>query len=266
MTKTVTYFPLQCAQNSHPVMTAAISALQKHGFKVVPDQRDADIAVIWSVLWAGRMALNREIYELYRSTNRPVICIEIGALLRGITWKIALNHVTAQGHYGHKDNLDLDRPKKLGIALSHNKINQGQILVAGQHNQSLQLQGVDQEAWLVEQINNTANGRKVVVRPHPRCALDRGRFPGDVVWQQPRKVINTYDSFDMSWDFDAVINYNSGPGIQAAIAGVPVVVDQTSLAYGITDRPQWLIEICHTEYTVEEIEAGTWLRRIGLAS
>ena len=266
MSKTVTYFPLQCAQNSGPVMSAAISALQQHGFEVVPDQPDADIAVIWSVLWTGRMARNREIYEAYRSTNRPVICIEVGALRRGITWKIALNHVNALGNYGHKHNLDSDRPRKLGIALSHNKIDQGQILVAGQHNQSLQLQGVDQEAWLVEQINKTANSRKVVVRPHPRCPLDRSRFPRNVVWQQPRKVVDTYDSFDMSWDFDAVINYNSGPGIQAVIAGVPAIVDQTSLAYDVTDRPQWLIEICHTEYTVEEIESGIWVKRIGLES
>ena len=68
----------------------------------------------------------------------------------------------------------------------------------------------------------------------------------------------------MHWDFDAVINYNSGPGIQAAIAGVVPVVDQTSWADGIEAREQWLIDICHTEYTVEEIESGTWARRIGL--
>lgn len=247
-------------------MTAAVSALQKHGFNVVPNRQDADIAVIWSVLWAGRMAPNREIYELYRSTNRPVICIEVGALKRGITWKIALNHVNAQGHYGHRDNLDLDRPRKLGISLQNNNASHGQILVAGQHNQSLQLENIDQEAWLVDQINRIADGRKVVIRPHPRCALNRKRFSQEVVWQQPKKLVGAYDSFDIDWNFDTVINYNSGPGIQAVIAGVPVVVDQTSLAYEVVDRAQWLIEICHTEYTVEEIEAGSWVKRIGLVN
>ena len=83
-------------------------------------------------------------------------------------------------------------------------------------------------------------------------------------WQQPKKLINTYDSFDLDWNFDAVINYNSGPGIQAVIAGVPAVVDSTSLAYGVEDRDRWLVEICHTEYTVEEIEQGTWVKRTGL--
>ena len=259
---TVAYFPLQCALNSGPVISAVKNSLERSGFNVVADSYNADIAVIWSVLWAGRMAENRRVYEYYRSRNRPVICIEIGALHRGKTWKIALNHVNAHGYYGQHIDQDPDRPRKLGIELQINPLNHGRVLVAGQHNRSLQLAGVDQEAWYLEQIKNI--DRQVVVRPHPRCALDRGRFPKNVVWEQPRKLANTYDSFDMHWDFDAVINYNSGPGIQAVIAGVPVVVDSSSLAHGVVDRQQWLIDICHTEYTVEEIESGTWVRRIGL--
>lgn len=259
---TVAYFPLQCALNSGPVIAAVKKSLERSGFNVVADSYNADIAVIWSVLWAGRMAENQRVYEYYRSQNRPVICIEIGALHRGKTWKIALNHVNAQGYYGQHINQDPNRPQKLGIELQTNPLNHGRVLVAGQHNKSLQLAGVDQEAWYLKQIKNI--DKQIVVRPHPRCPLDRSRFPKDVIWEQPRKLTNTYDSFDMHWDFDAVINYNSGPGIQAVIAGVPVIVDSTSLAYNVVDREQWLIEICHTEYTVEEIEQGLWVKKIGL--
>ena len=28
------------------------------------------------------------------------------------------------------------------------------------------------------------------------------------------------------------------------------------------DREQWLVEISHTEYTVDEIEQGLWLKRL----
>ena len=262
MIKTVAYFPLQCALNSGPVISAVMESLENNGFQVDSGNYDADIAVIWSVLWAGRMSRNQHVYEYFRSRNRPVVCIEVGALLRGITWKIALNNVNAQGYYGHLTDLDMDRPRKLGIALQHNNLNHGKILVAGQHKHSLQLQGVDQEAWYVQKIQEVANGKTVVVRPHPRCTLDKSRFPKNVIWEQPRRLPDTYDNFDMHWDFDAVINYNSGPGIQAAIAGVVPVVDQTSLAYGITDREQWLAQICHTEYTVDEIKQGTWIPRI----
>ena len=264
VTKTVAYFPLQCAQNSTPVMNAVVESLQRAGYSMRPNSRDADIAVIWSVLWAGRMAGNREIYYHYRNSGRPVICIEVGTLFRNTTWKIAVNHVNALGYYGHQQNLDWDRPRKLGLHLATSVQNHGRILVAGQHKQSLQLEGIDQEAWYVQKIQEFAKGRQVVVRPHPRCALDRNRFPKDVVWQTPTKIVNSYDSFDIDWNYDAVINYNSGPGIQAVIQGVPVIVDSSSLAHAAEDRERWLTEICHTEYTVEEIRQGTWVKRTGL--
>jgi hypothetical protein len=31
------------------------------------------------------------------------------------------------------------------------------------------------------------------------------------------------------------------------------------------DRQLWLTQICHTEYTVEELQRGTWLKRIAPA-
>lgn len=243
-------------------MSAVTGSLQRAGLELDINSYDADAAVIWSVLWAGRMAPNHKVYQHYRSTGRPVICIEVGALQRGHTWKISVNHVNAQGYYGHQQDLDWDRPQQLGIKLQHKSKTHGRILVAGQHRQSLQLEGVDQEDWYLQRISEVAQGREVVIRPHPRCALDRSRFPSTVSWQQPVRVPGTYDSFDMNLDFDAVINYNSGPGIQAVIAGVDAVVDSSSLAYNVKDRHQWLVEICHTEYTVEEIEQGIWIKRI----
>jgi len=260
----IAYFPNYAALNSGPVLDAVLQSCRAAGLDVVPNIMDADAAIIWCVLWNGRMQPNKQVYEHYRQLNRPVIVIEVGALQRNVTWKIALNNITAQGYYGHKENLDWDRPCKLGIKLSHNSLNHGKILVAGQHNKSLQLQGVDQESWYVDQIANLNTNKQIVVRAHPRCPLDKTKFPKNVIWEQPKKIPGTYDSYDMHWDFDAVINYNSGPGIQATIAGVPVVVDSSSLAYNLSDREQWLVEICHTEYTIDEIKQGLWIKRIGL--
>jgi len=260
--KTLSYFPTQMALNSSPVITALLDSVKSTGITLCENSMTADAVVIWSALWAGRMQQNKNVYEHYRQLNKPVIIVEVGALHRNITWKIAINNVTAQGYYGHFQDLDPDRPKKLGITLQTNKLAHGRVLVAGQHNKSLQLEGVNQEAWYVQQIQHI--DKQIVVRPHPRCPMDRSQFPNHVIWEQPRKLANTYDSFDMHWDFDLVINYNSGPGIQAAIAGVPVAVDCTSLAHGIVDKEQWLIEICHTEYTLEEIQKGLWLKRINI--
>jgi hypothetical protein len=72
-------------------------------------------------------------------------------------------------------------------------------------------------------------------------------------------------------------DFRQRPGIQAAIAGSRPVVHESSLAAPVSigwanieksydiDRQQWLIEICHTEYTVEELRTGLWLKRIASA-
>ena len=276
MIKNVAYFPLQCAKNAQPVMAAVLDCLQARGIQTQENSLTADAAIIWSVLWDGRMAANQAVYQHYRSQGKPVIIIEIGALYRGNTWKIAVNNINAEGYYGHLDNLDWDRPKKLRISLATQISPRPNIIVALQHNRSLQVAGLDISSWLHSTLNILKNStdRPITVRPHPRCRLALNNLPSGVVVETPNKLPNTYDSFDMHYDCHALVNYNSGPGIQAAIAGVRPVVELTSLAYPVgigfadieqpytRDRETWLTQICHTEYTVDELRRGTWLERI----
>jgi hypothetical protein len=105
--------------------------------------------------------------------------------------------------------------------------------------------------------------------------LDHTQFQ-NVTIERPKKISSTYDSYNLVFDCHAMINYNSGPGIQAALAGTRPVVDRSSLAHSVSvlpteiekpytvDRDQWLVEICHTEYTVDEIKQGSWITRICL--
>jgi hypothetical protein len=103
-------------------MSAFLDCCQAAGIQTQENSMTADAAVIWSVLWHGRMRPNQGVYEHYRSQNRPVIVIDIGALYRGQTWKLAVNHVTRDGYYGHEHNLDMTRPRKLQISLAHKSI------------------------------------------------------------------------------------------------------------------------------------------------
>ena len=275
--RTVAYFPNQCAQNSRSVMPAVLDVLQGAGFLTQENSMDCDAAVIWSVLWHGRMQPNQAVYEHYRSQGKPVIIIEIGALYRGGTWKIAVNNITADGYYGHTENLDWDRPKKLGVSLAVTAFHRPEILIAAQHQHSLQVAELPSiEAWIYKQILRIKqfSDRPIIVRPHPRSRLDIKLLPSNIVFETPNLLANTYDSFDMHFDCHAVVNYNSGPSIQAAISGTRPIVDMSSLAYPVSvsyaeleqpyliDRDRWLVEICHTEYTLNEIQRGTWLKRI----
>lgn len=259
-------------------MAAVLTALRRAGIQSVENGQDCDAALIWSVLWSGRMAANRTVYEHYRSQNKPVVIIDIGALHRGHTWKVAINHVNALGHYGHQQDLDPDRPRHLNISLRSPPRRSDHVLIAAQHQQSLQWQGQPtMDAWVEQQIANLKQhtDRPIKVRPHPRCPLKNIVKISGVELQQPRHRTDTYDDFDMDIDCHAVINYNSGPGIQAAISQTPVIVDQSSLAWPVSismdelenapcrDHDRWLLEISHTEYTVQELEQGLWLQRLG---
>ena len=276
MINNIAYFPSQCAQNSRTVMSAVLDYLQARGIQTQENSMTADAAVIWSVLWAGKMAPNQAVYEHYRSQGKPVVIIEIGALYRGNTWKIAVNNITSQGYYGHLDNLDWNRPAKLKISLATQLSSKPNIIIAAQHDRSLQVAGINMTDWVKHTIGMIRNNtdRPITIRPHPRCRLMLNNLPPGVSVEPPKKLVNTYDSYDMHFDCHAVVNYNSGPGIQAAIAGVRPVVESTSLAYPVavgfsdieqsyeTDRDLWLRQICHTEYTVEELQQGLWLKRI----
>jgi hypothetical protein len=71
-----------------------------------------------------------------------------------------------------------------------------------------------------------------------------------------------------------VINHNSGPCVQAAIKGTPVICDKSSLAYPMSekwenlenpllpDREEWFLKLTHTEWTVEEIAQGIPIKRL----
>ena len=273
----VAYFPNQCAQNSKQPLQAALDCLRRSGHTLVENSMDADAAVLWSVLWHGRMAANQRAYLHYQTLKRPIIIMDIGALYRGQTWKIALNHITAQGYYGHQENLDWDRPRKLGISLAINLTRNPAILLAGQHAKSLQVTDIaSQEEWANQKFQELrkVTDRPVYYRPHPRTTLYENKLLPGLQVVKPQPVADTYDHFDFHFDYHAIVNHNSGPGIQAAISGTRPLVDSTSLAHPVSiamedidrpydlDRDQWLVEICHTEYTIQEIQQGSWLTRL----
>ena len=276
----VAYFPNQCAQNSRPVVEAMLTSLRQAGHVIEENSYDADTAIIWSVLWAGRMSANQEVWIHYRNANKPVIVADVGALYRGETWKIALDSITATGYYGHTENLDWDRPRKLGISLAINLSRNPRIVIAAQHARSLQVTDLSSiENWVIDQVQQLrqVTDRPIVVRPHPRSRLDTDimtQLPGDIIIEQPQRIANTYDSYNLAFDCHAMVNHNSGSGIQAALAGTRPIVDCTSLVHPVSismehvelpynvDRDQWLVEICHTEYTIKEIKQGLWLSRL----
>jgi hypothetical protein len=264
------------ALNSQPVFAAFQTGLDQLGFEHSSHDMSADVAVIWSVLWSGRMRHNQAVWQHFRRLGRPVVVLEVGMLQRGHTWKMGVNGTGSDAFYGH--GLDLQRPGKLNLQLKPWQQSGDDIVIALQRNDSEQWAGQPPvEKWLkqtVDQLRQSTQ-RPVVIRSHPRREVVV--LPGCVI-DKPLQMPNTYDDFDFdrvlnnAW---AVINWNSGPGSQAIISGVPAFVGVSSLAAPVAnldwsqiespirpDRSEWLINLSHTEWTCTELATGRPIARL----
>ena len=272
----VSIFDQYGALNSSPVFEAIRTGLDRIGVKHNNMDSSADVAVIWSQLWHGRMRHNREVWQAFRSSGRSVIVAEVGMLRRGSTWKLGLNGTGSTAYYG-KDLIPR-RADQLRLEAKPWITNGYNIVIAAQRSDSEQWAGQPPTvAWLTETARKIREytDKPIVIRPHPRQRI--GDVPGCVI-EMPKPIQGTYDNFDYDRSLKtawAVVNHNSGPGSQAILAGVPAFVDASSLAAPVgnldlstinnplrPDRAQWLEQLAHTEWYTDEIATGLPLERL----
>ena len=277
------------ALNSKPVFEAFAKSLVDAGhtiiynepYQVINHYDNYDVAVIWSVLWNGRMSKNKQIWDINRQLGKPVIVLEVGGIKRSTTWKVGLNGINRDAYFG-PTGMDGVRVRNLGLELKPWRKDGECILICGQHDKSLQWQGMPPMSnWVmntIEQIRTHTN-RPIIFRPHPRCPLPyiEKEFK-NVYRQNPTKIDGTYDDYDVDYsNIHATISYSSNPGIHSILNGVPAFVSTHSLAYdagndidflhdietpSMPDRTQWLNDYAHTEYTIEEISQGIPLKNL----
>ena len=265
------------ALNSKPVFDAFEHSLVSSGHSVTHNDSNADVNVIWSVLFNGRMAGNQSVWQ----QKKPTIVLEVGGINRGTTWKVGLNGINRDAYFGEQDN-DRSRADSLGLVCKPWRSNGDFILICGQHDKSLQWQGMPRMSnWFLETYDEIRKHteRPILFRPHPRCRLEHiERGLKNVHRQQPTQILGTYDDYDMGFDnVWATVSYSSNPGIHSVLAGVPAFVGTSSLAYDVAndidfmhdienpmmpERQLWLNDYAHTEYTIEEISQGIPIKRL----
>ena len=272
----ISLFEQYGAKNSVPVFNALRQGLENIGITCTSHDVTADVAVIWSVLWAGNMRKNKVIWDSFRQSGRPVIVAEVGMLKRGETWKLGVNG-TGFNNYCYQ-YLDPGRANRIGINVQPWRSNGSNIVIAMQRSESLQWQGMPEPSvWLDQTVAELKKhtDRPIIVRPHPRQQLS---LSSQYIIEKPIPLANTYDNYDYNKVLDntwAVVNWNSGPGPQAVIAGVPAFVGSSSLATPVAntdfsqienpvrpDRTGWLNCMAHTEWTTKEIAAGNPIKRL----
>jgi hypothetical protein len=269
------------ALNSKPVFDAFAHGAKSLGYDVVWNDPVSDVDVIWSVLWGGRMAANKTIWERNLAQSKPTVVLEVGGIKRGTTWKVGLNGINRDAYFGDMGN-DNSRASLLKLGLKDWTRTGEFILIAGQHDKSLQWQNMPRMSkWVMQTIETIQkhSKRPILFRPHPRCRLEAIEHQYKNVYRQdPKQVPGTYDDFDMQFkNIWATVSWSSNPGIHSIVNGVPAFVSPSSLAYDVAndidflhdienpimpDRTQWLNDYAWSEFTVEEISQGLPLKRL----
>lgn len=276
----VSLFSKYGALNSPQIFDAFAEGCDEH---IVWNDMEADVAVIWSILFAGRMAPNKQVWEHYNSRGKPIIVIEVGALKRNETWRVGIGGINNGANFANKEDLIEDRVDKFNIKLKP-WIEDGQfITIATQRPDSHQWSTMPTvETYVQNAIRNIReySDKDIVIRPHPRDRITDfhriARENRDVFFDTPRHTgvednFNFKDILNRSY---CLVNHSSNPALEATINGIYTFTGTQSFAYPMSirswadltappqkDRTQWLKELVHIEWWPDEIAKGIpWQR------
>jgi hypothetical protein len=263
-------------QNSKPIFDAFVKSLKSAGDTVYLNKSaNADVAVIWSVLWRGRMEQYRKIWNDYRSQGKPVIVLEVGGLRRNESFKIGINGINRDADFANQQ-FDNKRWPLFKHTLNPWNPTGDMIVICGQHDASEQWKGLPRmEQWIVQQIREIRKytSRPILVRPHPRNIIQfkENEFE-NVKVRLPKRDYRTYDDTDFKVTLErtwAVVNHSSNPAMEAVMKGIPVFVSESSLCHDVgnikladintpamPNRSNWANRLSYTEWFEDEIEQG----------
>lgn len=262
--------------NSKPIFEKFIKSLRAAGENIrVDEDTNADVAVIWSVLWRGKMQGYKSIWDRFRNSGRPVVVIEVGGLKRNDSFKIGINGINRDADFANQE-FDEKRWPLFGHTLKPWNPTGDIIVICGQHDASEQWKGLPRMSlWIEKQINEIRKytTRPILVRPHPRNVIQfkENKF-SNVKVRLPKRDYTTYDDTDFKATLErtwAVVNHSSNPAMEAVIKGIPVFVSESSLCHDVgninlseintpamPNRHNWANKLAYTEWFPDEIEKG----------
>ena len=274
-------WPMHGPLNSKEIFAKLIKSMQKTGDQVyINKESNSDVAVIWSVLWRGRMEKYKPIWERYRNQGKPVIVVEVGGLRRNLSFKIGINGINRDADFANQE-FDDRRWSLFQHELRPWNPTGDLIVICGQHDTSEQWKGLPKMSnWIEQQIKEIRKytTRPILVRPHPRniITFDETKFK-NVKVRLPKRDYRTYDDTDFKATLErtwAVVNHSSNPAMEAVIKGIPVFVSESSLCHDVgnikladintpamPNRLTWANKLSYTEWFEDEIEQGLpWTR------
>tara|TARA_S200002703_G_scaffold152035_2_gene152019 strand:+ start:1065 stop:1928 length:864 start_codon:yes stop_codon:yes gene_type:complete len=278
----IAVFPKTSAIAGKPVMSAFIESLKGEDYVICQNHErpDADIVVMWS--WLLGMYGRDAIYNHYKKTNAKFVILEVGALQRNTSWKVAIGGINRDADFGNQ-HVDDSRLSLFDLTPSDWHAAGDHIIICGQNERSIAWNQGATAQWVNKMIGwiSSQTDRPIWFRPHPRFPVHfKDADDKKIFVSQPKKLnhqgnIDEVDFAQAVSQAHAVVNYNSNPAIESVLAGVPVYVDQSSLCWPVgnaigsdidnpvkPDRAEWCKQISYTEWFVEEIKQGLPWKRL----
>ena len=222
---------------------------------------EADVAVVfgwYKLAWQPTMAK----WPIIVHPGHRLLIIESAFQLRKSYYQVGWGGFAGHADF-RTDGVPDDRWRVMGIPTrpwQHNP--DGPIVVIGQLPHDTQVQDVDHVQWCQDTVRYFQDAGQIVrFRPHPRIkdSLDYG-IPEEL-WDQGKLRLTLKRA-------QAVVTWNSTTGVDAAIAGVPVVaLDRGSMAWPVAshelagafvrpDRAQWFAALGYSQWTPSEMLLG----------
>lgn len=226
-----------------------------------------DVAVIFGLVKQS-FAKSHLKAHIIRAHKGPLLVLERGWLNREHYWSAGYDGINGAADFRNAD-VPGDRWRKLGIDLAPWRDGGDYALVCGQVPWDVTVQDQDHKRWCRETVRKLRKaGHEVRFRPHP-YAVSKG-----VDYRVPTNLVSRNAS--LAQDLAGAMfcaTWNSTAGVEAAVAGVPVVVSGFhSMADPVAsrgfrqlvrpDRTQWAHGLAYGQWTLEEFRAGRAWRHL----
>ncbi len=247
------------AQHQTEHAKAMASGFKRHGiavdlFRGNPNPK-ADFVVTWS--WRNG--------KTYHDEGRQVLVMERGYLGDRFSWtSLGWNGLNGRATWPKAPNDPRRFEKHFGHLVKDWSNREGYALIIGQVPGDMAIRTVDIDAWYDQAMKAMqARGYEVRFRPHP-VAQKRGQMAPKM---EPYLIGGTLE--DALSGAAVVISMNSNTGVEATLAGVPVIAcDEGAMAWPICahgldaelvrpDRSQWFSDMAFKQWTIKEIADGT---------
>lgn len=200
-----------------------------------------------------------------KAANKDVVILETGYLNRGAGpnhhYSVGLNGLNGRADFKNK-NSPPDRAERFREDMKPWRTDGSHILLCGQVPWDASVDHIDFIKWInkTAEIIQASSRRRIIYRPHPLAPTPtpHGTERSHYHWLD--------DDLANCW---CCVTFNSNSGVDAALAGIPVVaMDEGSMVLPIAnsigdinnpktpDRQQWLNNLCYTQWTIPEIAKG----------